>query len=316
MEIKCDSISLIRLDLFLSSKLNISRSQIPNLIKNKLITINDNIAKKSGVLVKENDIIKIEKPESNNQDCSFCIDFDVEIIYEDDDILVINKPPYIATHGASSLKESSLVDWLKANNKQLSNISGEKKEGIVHRLDKQTSGAMVVAKNNISHSSLSLQLQNKTMGRFYIAIIDAPLKSDMVIECNLAKNPKNRLKISKQKNGRYSKSKFYKLLLSKDSKQELILAKLYTGRTHQIRAHLESINRHIIGDSLYGYKGNDFRVMLHSYFLYLEHLKNGKMSFYANIFDDMNLYLKNNFDMEMVSEILANISFNNFSDDT
>ena len=313
MEIKCDSASLIRLDLFLSTALGISRSQIPNLIKNKLITINGNIAKKAGILVKENDIIKVDKLESSKQDSTFCIDFDIEIIYEDDDILVINKPPYIATHGATSLKESSLVDWLKANNKQLSNISGEKREGIVHRLDKQTSGAMVIAKNNISHSSLSLQLQNKTMGRFYIAIIDAPLKSDIVIECNLARNPKNRLKISKQTNGRYSKSNFYKLLLSKDSKKELILAKLYTGRTHQIRAHLESINRHIVGDSLYGYKGENLRVMLHSYFLYLEHLKNGKMSFRANIFDDMNSYLENNFDMEMVGEILKNISFSNFS---
>ena len=313
MEIKCDSISLVRLDLFLSAKLNISRSQIPNLIKNNLIFINGNIAKKSGILVKENDVIHINKLESK-QDSSFCVDFDIEIIYEDNEILVINKPPHIATHGAPSLKESSLVDWLKANNKQLSNISGENKDGIVHRLDKQTSGAMVVAKNNTSHSFLSTQLQNKTMGRFYIAIIDMPLKSDMVIECNLARNPKNRLKISKQQNGRYSKSNFYKLLLSKDSKKELILAKLHTGRTHQIRAHLESINRHIIGDVLYGYKGENLRVMLHSYFLYLEHCKNGKMSFYANIFDDMNQYLENNFDMEKVSEILNNISFSDFGD--
>ena len=96
---------------------------------------------------------------------------------------------------------------------------------------------------------------------------------------------------------------------------ELILAKLYTGRTHQIRAHLESVNRHILGDSLYGYKGKDMRVMLHSYFLYLEHLKNGKMSFFANIFDDMQSVLENNFDMEMVGEILSNIPFGDLSSD-
>lgn len=312
MEIKCDSTSQIRLDVFLSTNLNIARSQISNLIKYQLITINNKIAKKAGILLKENDIIKIDQLKIDNDAC-YSVDFDIEIIYEDDEILVINKPPHIATHGAPSLKEASLVDWLKASNRQLSNISGEKREGIVHRLDKQTSGAMVIAKNNISHSHLSYQLQNKTMGRFYIAIIDTPLKSDITIECNLARNPKNRLKISKSNNGRYSKSSFYKLLLSKDSTKELILAKLYTGRTHQIRAHLESINRHIVGDSLYGYKGKDIRVMLHSYFLYLEHSKNGKMSFFANIFDDMKCYLENNFDMEMVSEILSNIPFGNLS---
>ena len=304
----------MRLDVFLSANLHISRSQIPNLIKHQLITINGKIAKKAGVIIKEDDIIKVEKL-SLDDNALYSVDFDIEIIYEDDEILVINKPPYIATHGAPSLKESSLVDWLKANNKQLSNISGEKREGIVHRLDKQTSGAMVIAKNNTSHSSLSLQLQNKTMGRFYIAIIDTPLKDDMLIECNLSRNPKNRLKISKSDNGRYSKSRFYKLLLSKDFKMELILAKLYTGRTHQIRAHLESVNRHILGDSLYGYKGKDMRVMLHSYFLYLEHLKNGRMSFFANIFDDMQSVLENNFDMEMVGEILSNIPFGDLSSD-
>lgn len=314
MEIKYSANSQVRLDIFLSSYLNISRSQILNLIKHQLITINGNVAKKAGVIIKENDIIKIDTL-TLDDNVSYSVDFDIEIIYEDDDILVINKPPYIATHGAPSLKESSIVDWLKANNKQLSNISGEKREGIVHRLDKQTSGAMVIAKNNVSHSLLSLQLQNKTMGRFYIAVIDAPLKSDMLIECNLSRNIKNRLKISKSAVGRYSKSRFYKLLLSKDSKTELILAKLYTGRTHQIRAHLESINRHILGDSLYGYKGKNIRVMLHSYFLYLEHPKNGRICFFANIFDDMKSYLENNFDMEMVNEILSNISFSNLIND-
>lgn len=313
MEIKCDYPSPLRLDLFLSSNLNISRSQVANLINHRLITINNKTAKKAGIIIKENDIINISQLELDDN-IAYDIDFDIEIIYEDDNILVINKPPYIATHGAPSLKESSLVDWLKAKNKQLSNIAGEKKEGIVHRLDKQTSGAMVVAKNDISHSFLSAQLQDKTMGRFYIAIIDMPLKSDITIECNLSRNPKNRLKISKSNDGRYSKSKFYKLLSSRDSKKELILAKLYTGRTHQIRAHLESINRHILGDSLYGYKGESMRVMLHSYFLYLEHPKNGKMSFLADIFDDMKSCLENNFDMEMVNEILSNISFNSLCD--
>lgn len=315
MKIICDAPSPLRLDLFLNQKLDISRSQALNLIKKKLIKINDKIAQKSGILVKPNDIITLsqiidDKPIESKSNIS------IQIIYEDDDILVINKPPYLATHGAPSLKEESLVDWLRANNMRLSNISGEMREGIVHRLDKQTSGVMVVAKNNLSHIFLSKQLQSHTMGRLYIALIDLPLKDDIEIECYLSRNPKNRLKISKtnnKTNARYSKSNFFKLLLSEDSNQEMILAKLSTGRTHQIRAHLESFNRHILGDSLYGYKGMEMRIMLHSYILFLEHPKLGKMSFVADMFDDMQDYLQNNFNMERVNEILANLRFDKFS---
>ncbi|RAX53184.1 hypothetical protein CCY99_06210 [Helicobacter sp. 16-1353] len=314
MNIICDTTSPLRLDLFLNQKLNISRSQALNLVKKQLVKINYKIAVKSGILVKPNDIITLSRIIPNE-----CVesksDIFIQRIYEDNDILVINKPPHLATHGAPSLKEESLVDWLRANKIQLSNISGEKREGIVHRLDKQTSGAMVIAKNNISHMYLSKQLQNHTMGRLYIALIDLPLKDNMEIECNLSRNPKNRLKISKTNrlNGRYSKSNFFKLLLSKDSKKEMILAKLSTGRTHQIRAHLESFNRHILGDSLYGYKGEKMRIMLHSYILHLEHPNLGKMSFVADMFDDMRDYLQNNFDMERVNEILENLSNNKLS---
>lgn len=315
MKIICDAPSPLRLDLFLNQKLDISRSQALNLIKKKLIKINDKIAQKSGILVKPNDVITLsqiidDKPIESKSNIS------IQIIYEDDDILVINKPPYLATHGAPSLKEESLVDWLRANNMRLSNISGEMREGIVHRLDKQTSGVMVVAKNNLSHIFLSKQLQSHAMGRLYIALIDLPLKDDIEIECYLSRNPKNRLKISKtnnKTNARYSKSNFFKLLLSEDSNQEMILAKLSTGRTHQIRAHLESFNRHILGDSLYGYKGMEMRIMLHSYILFLEHPKLGKMSFVADMFDDMQDYLQNNFNMERVNEILANLRFDKFS---
>lgn len=317
-----------RLDIFLSKELNISRSQSLNLIKKNLVKVNDKIVNKSGAELKNSDLIEISKVESNDT-LEKKSDIYIQRIYEDDDILVINKPPFLATHGAASLKEESLVDWLKTHRIQLSNIAGEKKEGIVHRLDKQTSGAMVIAKNNATHSFLSEQLRSRQMGRLYIAIIDLVLKEDIEIECYLARNPKNRLKFSKcnlkanasdiktndikflmpqNSSARYSKSNFYKILLSNDLKKELILAKLSTGRTHQIRAHLESINRHIIGDNLYGYNGEEYRIMLHSYILYLQHPKLGKMSFQARLFDDMNFYLEKYFNMESVNEVLADIS--------
>lgn len=309
LKIICDNPSPLRLDVFLHQKLDITRSQALNLIKKQLITLNDISAQKSGILIKSGDIIEIATIEPSKRESK--VDIEIERIYEDEDILVINKPPYLATHNAPSLKEEALTDWLKYHKIQCSNISGELREGIVHRLDKQTSGAMVVAKNNASHIFLSKQLQSRKMGRLYIALIDLPLKSDLEIECFLARNPKNRLKISKVNatyNAKYSKSNFYKLVLSEDSTKEMILAKLSTGRTHQIRAHLESINRHILGDSLYGYKGEFMRVMLHSYILYFYHPKLGKMSFVADMFEDMKSILNNNFNKEKINETLANLS--------
>ncbi len=354
----------VRLDRFLSENLNISRSQIAQLIAKNAVQINGKIALKAGVTLKINDEIQIKNLQQSLEKRESLVpksNLFIERIYEDDDILVLNKPPFLATHGAPSLKEESLVDWLKAHKIECSNISGESRMGIIHRLDKQTSGAIVVAKNNTAHSLLSAQLADKSMGRIYLAIIDLPLREDLEIECYLGRNPNNRLKMSKialkdsrldspkiPRGVRYSKSRFTKLLTSKDSTKELICAQLFTGRTHQIRAHLESINRHIIGDELYGYKSaknaEKYRVMLHSYLLYLthpkdcglndsrdshkdsridsrkkdsqdsaqSHLKNAKMLFLANLFDDMNHFLEKYFDMEKVDEILRNLP-NRFS---
>lgn len=114
---------------------------------------------------------------------------------------------------------------------------------------------MVVAKSNDAHVFLSQQLQDKSMGRYYLALIDLPLKDNIILEKPIARNPSNRLKMGIVENGKYAKSAFSKIALSQNEKYELIAAKLYTGRTHQIRVHLNSINRHILGDNLYGFKG-------------------------------------------------------------
>lgn len=298
----------IRLDKFLSDFLNVSRNQIINLIKNEFVLVNEKIISKQGLKLKPEDRVEVNIPEPKKEDFSENVDFDVEILYEDDDILVINKPSNLTIHSAPSVKEATLVDWLKSKGFSLSTISGEARHGIVHRLDKDTTGAMVVAKNNKAHEFLSNQLQNKSMGRYYLALIDLPLKENIEIIKPIARNPKNRLKMGVVNGGKEAKSRFIKLALSKNGKSELISAKLFTGRTHQIRVHLASISRHILGDSLYGFKSESDkieRVFLHSYILYLLHPRTKEeMKFIAPIPNDMKSFLNYNFDMEIVNEII------------
>ncbi len=295
----------IRLDKFLSNKLNESRNQIEQLIRKEFVKIDGKIKSKTGYKLKINQEIEVTLPEVEKKQVAD-VDFDVEIIYEDDYILVLNKPSGLVVHDAPSVKEPTLVDWLKKKNISLSTISGEERHGIVHRLDKGTSGVMVVAKTNEAHTGLSKQLEDKSMGRIYLAITDLPLKDNLIIENTIGRSSSNRLKMGVVPKGKYSKSAFLKLDLSKNEKFELVSAKLFTGRTHQIRVHLASIDRHILGDNLYGFKGelNKInRVYLHAYNLYLVHpITNEKMDFIADIPCDMTDFLNKHFNTESINE--------------
>lgn len=302
-----DVSTILRLDKFLADKLNVSRNQIENAIKAELVFIDNMIAKKSGTMLKIGQIVTFHEPQaiiSKPQE----IDFDIDILFEDDDLMILNKPYNLTVHPAPSVKESTLVDWLKTKNISLSTLSGEERHGIVHRLDKGTSGAIAIAKNNLTHQSLSSQLEDKSMGRYYLAIIDLPLKENCIVEKSIGRNQNNRLKMDINSNGRYAKTAFTKISTSKNGKFELIAAKLFTGRTHQIRVHLQSLHRHIIGDSLYGFKGemNKIdRIFLHAYCMYLEHpTKKVRLECEAPLKEDMFKFLNNNFDTEDISEKL------------
>jgi len=307
----------IRLDKFLSVKLNETRNQIEQLIKKEFVKVDNKVKSKTGYKLKLNQTIDVSFPTIEKKEIQK-VNFDVEIIYEDDYILVLNKPSGLIVHDAPSVSEPTLVDWLKQKEISLSTISGEERHGIVHRLDKGTSGVMVVAKTNESHVGLSRQLEDKSMGRIYLALTDLPLKESQIIEGPIARNPHNRLKMGIVQNGKQAKSAFLKLDLSKNEKYELVSAKLFTGRTHQIRVHLSSINRHILGDNLYGFKGelNKInRVYLHAYNLYLTHpITNEKMDFTADVPCDMNEFLEKHFNMESINEkIDKSFIINSFS---
>lgn len=293
-----------RLDKVLATQLDVSRNQVEKLIKEGLVSVNGKTVTKASVKVEAGDEVAYTFKEAEKKEAPM-IDFDVEILYEDAHLMVINKPAGLVVHPAPSVKEPTLVDWLKWRGISLSTISGEERHGIVHRIDKETTGALVIAKTNEAHEKLSLQLQDKSMGRYYLALIDYPLKENVVVDKPIGRNPKNRLKMDVVPTGKSAKTAFVKLAAASCG-TELIAAKLFTGRTHQIRVHLSTLGRHILGDDLYGFKSKRdkiLRVNLHAYLLYLTHPVSGeKMEFIAPLFEDMQLFLSKNFEQGDINE--------------
>ena len=293
-----------RLDKSLTNELAVSRNQVEKLIKDGLVSVNGKTITKTSYKVAEGDEVGYTFKEAEKRVVP-PIDFDVEILYEDEHLLIVNKPSGLVVHPAPSVKEPTLVDWLIHKGISLSTISGEERHGIVHRIDKETTGALVVAKTNEAHEKLSAQLQDKSMGRYYLALIDCPLKEDSIVDKPIGRNPKNRLKMDVVSHGKFAKTAFVKLAQAEHG-VELIVAKLFTGRTHQIRVHLNILGRHILGDDLYGFKSKRDkiqRVNLHAYLLYLVHPQTGeKMEFVAPLFDDMTRYMTKYFDQRLINE--------------
>jgi 23S rRNA pseudouridine1911/1915/1917 synthase len=312
------STEIQRLDIFLSKEIGQTRSQIAQLIKKDCVFVDDKKVTRPGVKLKIDQNIKVEFPYPKKEK-ALDVDFDVEILYEDDDVLVINKPSGITVHPAPSVKDVTLVDWLKYKGISLSTISGEERHGIVHRLDKGTSGTMVIAKNNEAHQFLSQQLQDKSMGRYYLAIVNPPLKETLTtIEKNIGRSSHNRLKMACVDSGKYAKTEFSALALSNDETTQLLACKLFTGRTHQIRVHLESLNRHIIGDHIYAIapkQEKSERVLLHAYIIYFIHpTTKEKLSFVAKFDENMKQYIDKKFNSEQINEIMEpSYIFDNFN---
>ena len=243
-------ISNIRLDKFLVENTDFSRSYIKTLNDENRIFINGKNVK-SGYMLKKGDIIELHEKEIEtiNVDPE---NIPLDIVYEDDDLLVINKQVGLVVHPCNTTKSHTLVNALMYHIKNLSTINGVLRPGIVHRLDKDTGGLMLVAKNDFAHKSLSEQLKTKTLNREYKALIKGRLKEDFIVEGFLGRNPKNReqMALVSEQNGKYSKTIF--TIDKVYDHYTLLNCKLTTGRTHQIRAHLKSINHSIVGDKLYG----------------------------------------------------------------
>jgi 23S rRNA pseudouridine1911/1915/1917 synthase len=307
-----------RLDKVLAATLGQSRNQIEKLIREKQVMVDGETILKPGTKIEPGDTITYSYLAAPKRE-EIPIEFDVDILYEDDDILVVNKPAGLVVHPAPSVKSPTLVDWLVKRGISLSTISGEERHGIVHRIDKDTTGALAIAKNNFAHRKLSEQLQDKSMGRYYIAIINQPIKKSREVDAPIARNPKNRLKMAIVDGGRASKTQFAQLATS-SSGSALICAKLSTGRTHQIRVHLGVLGRYVLGDGLYGFKskeGKISRIYLHAYMLYLVHPVSGKkLEIVAPLFGDMLEFLSQKYNKETIDEaIQPNTIHDRFDDD-
>ena len=292
-----------RADRFVADRLQIGRNEAAQLIKNGCV----GGASKPSDQLKPDAPIVITLPQKPAQNEPPLINFDIEILYEDDELLVINKPAGAVVHSAPSYKGATVVDWLNARGITLSTMAGENRAGIVHRIDKETTGALAIAKTNTAHRDLSQQLQERTMGRYYLAVIDRPLKNDCIVDLPIARNPHERTKMAVVSSGRAAKSAFISLAALENG-MELIACKLFSGRTHQIRVHLAHISRHIAGDTLYGYKSPTDRILpilLHAYMLYLRRPQNGEnILVSAPLSPHFSEFLNANLHKENIDELL------------
>ena len=216
------------------------------------------------------------------------VNLPIDIVYQDKDIAVINKPQGLTVHDGNGVKGYTLVNLLLANLDSLSGINGVIRPGIVHRIDKDTSGLLVVAKNDAAHVSLAAQIQNKTCKRTYIALLEGVLKQDGGrIETHIERSQKNRTMMTVSDKGRLAITEFK--VLKRYDNHTLCEFNLKTGRTHQIRVHSKFIGHPIVGDPVYGYKNQKFNLngqLLHAVKLELTHPATGeRMTFTAPLPD-------------------------------
>ena len=254
----------IRLDLFIVENLkDKSRSFIKKLADDKGIMVNGEI-KKVNYKVRSGDIVKISLPDKG----VFLEKEEIKlnILYEDEDIIVINKPQGMVVHPGVGNTNGTLVNGLLAHCKSLSNINGEERPGIVHRIDKDTSGILVIAKTNRAHEHLAKQLKDHSMLRIYMALTEGVIKEDLgTIDEPLKRNPSDRIKFAVVEGGK--KAVTHYKVINRYKNNSLIECRLETGRTHQIRVHMSHIGHPIAGDPVYGYKKQIFKLkgqMLHA----------------------------------------------------
>ena len=267
-----------RLDSYISkSNLDLSRSMVQKLIKENRVLVNGKNEKESyKIKVNDNITIQIEEPKSSKLEAQ---DIPLDIIYEDNDIIVINKPKGMVVHPGNGNPDNTLVNAVLAHCKgSLSGIGGEIRPGIVHRIDKDTSGLIIVAKNDKSHINLSEQIKNHEVTKIYTALVKGNISEDeATIDMPIGRDKKDRKKMSVTRDGKEAVSHIK--VVKRYGNYTLIRVKIDTGRTHQIRVHMAKIGHPVVGDEVYSSGKNEFGVkgqMLHSTILKFKHPISGK----------------------------------------
>jgi len=284
-----------RLDYYLSLELDeVSRTRIQKLVKDQLVKVNGSI-KKSSYLVKEGDTISVVFPEPKKLEIT-PEDIPLEIVFEDSDLAVVNKRHGMVVHPAPGNYSGTLVNALMFHMDNLSSINGIIRPGIVHRLDKDTSGLLVIAKNDKTHRGLSEQLKHHGVYREYVALVHGNIRQDTgTIDAPIGRNQKDRKKMAVT--GKNSKEAITHFSVSKRyGKYTLVTLRLETGRTHQIRVHLSHMGNPVVGDPVYSGGKNEFKMerqLLHARRLgFIHPSTNENVEFSCDLPEDFKLILE------------------------
>ena len=273
--------SAARLDRFLAEHADdLTRSAAARLIKSHLVHVNGRTADPAD-RVAAGDVVEFEIPEAYVGDAT-AEAIPLDVVYEDEDIAVINKPAGMVVHPAPGHHTGTLVHALLGRGGSWSVAGGVMRPGIVHRLDKGTSGLIVVARNDVSHRALSAQLKDRTLSRTYLAVVRGRVKDEAgELEGPIGRDPKERKRMAVVRGGRFARTRYH--VIERRAGHTLLRCDLDTGRTHQIRVHLAALGHPIAGDVEYGGKDDDApRPMLHASRLRLAHPRTrAEMSFEA-----------------------------------
>ena len=273
----------IRLDAFLARESGESRSRVQNLMQEGRVAVNGAPPKKAGQAVSAGDAIALTIPDPEPL-TALPVEMDIPIVYEDADIVVVNKPRDLVTHPAAGHAQDTLVNALLYACDDLSGIGGVLRPGIVHRLDKDTTGLIVVAKNDRAHLDLAEQIRVHSAGRVYWALLEGHLReASGRVEAPIGRNPRDRKKMAVVPGGRQALTNF--CVRESLPRTTLVECRLVTGRTHQIRVHMASLGHPVCGDPLYGFRKSAAApcpLMLHARELHIRHPRTGQeMNFTA-----------------------------------
>lgn len=267
-----------RLDIYIADEIEeLSRTTVQRLIDEEKILVNGK-KQKSSYKPEVGDEINIDIPEAHEAILK-AQDIPVPVVYEDNDIIVVNKPKGMVVHPANGNPDGTLVNAILAICKDsLSGIGGEIRPGIVHRLDKDTSGLLIVAKNDVAHIKMSKQIQDREVIKKYIALVKGVVaENEATIDLPIARSTKDRKKMAVDPKGKNAVTHFK--VLKRYDKYTLLELKIDTGRTHQIRVHMSYIGHPVVGDGVYSSGKNEFNVegqMLHARYLEFRHPITGK----------------------------------------